>query len=180
MVVTGARRWSIALALLAAGLLLACAAQRPKDDDAAADHPKSKIVVTIVTSEPELQNEGRISGLVVDEQQQPVIGVTVKMLGPGGKLIRYVATDIYGKFITPPLPPGTYSIAIEACGFYTAQAEEFRVVAGSNIELLCRLTGNPAPVDIVADDRFMIDVKSTTTGAIIFEDKNGQMDVHPH
>jgi hypothetical protein len=173
------RLLSIVLALLAAGLLLACAAQRPKDA-AATNLPKAKIVVMAVTSKPELNNKGRLSGKVVDQELIPVIGARIKVLDPQGKLAGRAATDINGQFITAPLPPSTYSIFVEATGFCKAEVDNIIVAAGSNTVLQCKIIADPAHRIVIVDGPPMIDTRSTTAGAVITESETGQIYVDPY
>lgn len=161
-----------ALITLAASVLTACAAQRPTYSQNAA------IVVMAVISEPGLKNEGRISGKIVDASQQPIVGSTVKIVGPTLRGFAGATTDAEGKFMTCPLPPGLYSIQIEAAGYRTSKPEEILVCAGRHTRLKCTLSGKSDFT--MADDWPWIKPHSTTTGAVISQGENGQVYVDPH
>jgi hypothetical protein len=157
--------FGIVLALLAAGLFVACAAEYPK-------------IVSTISTEPGLNNEGRISGGILDGTRQPVIGAVVEVINPAGKTVVGSASDLGGQFMTPPLPPGTYSLVIKALGFYSAKANEILVCAGRNTKLKCTLSGKSDFT--MADDWPWIKPHSTTTGAVISEGRNGQIYVDPY
>ncbi len=174
------RRFGILMALLAAGLLAGCAAQTLKDTSAPSI-VKPRIVIMSVTSEPALGNYGRVSGEVVDEKHQPIIGAVVKITGPALPGGAGAATDINGKFMVVPVPPGEYQVIVEAWGFDTVKKKNLLVTAGSNTRLECTLAWAPQTCgpNIDFEPSFTDDYNSTTTGAVISEGSNGQVYVDP-
>ncbi len=62
----------------------------------------------------------RQSGRVVDETGLPVANATVTWTGPAGTEY-HTTTDLAGRFVSPPLPPGRYQLRVEAHGFYLLQ-----------------------------------------------------------
>jgi hypothetical protein len=175
------RLLSIVLALLAAGLLLACAAQRPKDA-ADVEAKEGKIVVVAVTSEPGLNDMGRISGKVVDASNAAICGATIAVINAEGVLASGAATDLQGEFVTSPLPPLTYTIVIEGQCFYTKKANNIPIEAGLNTRLQCVLVQDRNADCLMIDDSEppLISWESTATGAVISEGRNGQIYVDPY
>jgi len=69
---------------------------------------------------------GFISGSVVDNEDRPLSGAKVELMGPA---TRELTTNAEGAFAAPDLPPGTYRIRVDADGFLLSMTEE-QVVAG--------------------------------------------------
>lgn len=171
MVAAGALRWptsrslGMVLALVAAGLFVACAAQRAK-------------VVSTITINPVTNGERSFYGEVVDAQQQPVIEALITVYSQKGAMVSRAGTNAKGEFATHPLPSGQYSILVEAQGFSSVEARN--VVIGENLSsrLHCSLVSNDSYQPLFGVPP-MVDPKSTTTGAVISQGENGQVYVDP-
>src|SRR5687767_15869648 len=62
---------------------------------------------------------GTIRGIVRDQQDLAVPGVTVTATSPALQGARDTVTDMQGLFVIPALPPGEYEIKFELAGFGT-------------------------------------------------------------
>ena len=79
---------------------------------------------------------GKLSGIVSDEQGQPIPGATVSASSPvqiGGTQL--AVTDVDGSFNFPALSPGMYSVKIELIGFVAQERTEVQVRLDRTTEL---------------------------------------------
>src|SRR5688500_20182392 len=79
------------------------------------------LIVTclIGTSGPALAQGGiaEINGVVLDQSQAVLPGVTVVVTNVGTSAARDVVTGPDGRFIVPTLTPGVYRVSVELPGF---------------------------------------------------------------
>ena len=68
-------------------------------------------------------NQTRLSGRVIDETKEPLIGATVKLL-KGGIFSKGVITDFDGNFTFQSLEPGVYDLEVLYTGFQTKRVEK--------------------------------------------------------
>jgi putative OmpL-like beta-barrel porin-2/carboxypeptidase family protein len=91
---------------------------------------------------------GAIVGVVRNSAHQPLAGVTVTALGAGGTAIRATVSGNDGVFSFGDLPPGTWSLTLDADGYREAQVAPLAVIASRatrrDVELSA-LTGVGAP-----------------------------------
>ena len=73
------------------------------------------VLITISTSAQ--SGTSAVNGTVVDGQGQVVAGATVKLVSAGQGTTRTATTDGSGAYTFTSVPPGTYSIEVEASGF---------------------------------------------------------------
>lgn len=73
---------------------------------------------------------GRISGRVVDKETgRPLSGGRIAVVGQAGVL----ETDLDGRYRTPPLPVGLYSVRAALIGFTPVLRDSIRVIAGQSV-----------------------------------------------
>ena len=60
---------------------------------------------------------GSISGSVLDASEGAVANAKVIAVEQERKVTTQTVTDVTGRFVFPQMPPGTYSITVEAAGF---------------------------------------------------------------
>lgn len=65
---------------------------------------------------------GAIKGQIIDSDNEPVIGATVKVTS-GGILIGGTTTDVEGKYTYKPLNPGSYEIIVSSVETHTKKME---------------------------------------------------------
>ncbi len=70
---------------------------------------------------------GTIQGLVTDKTGAAVQGATVTITQTSTNETRTSVTDAGGRYIAPFVPPGTYSVAVDAKGFRSAKQENVLV-----------------------------------------------------
>jgi len=72
------------------------------------------------------QTTGKISGKVLDEKGEPIIGANIVLLNtPYG-----AASDVNGYYYIINIPPGTYNIKASAIGYNTQIVENVKVISG--------------------------------------------------
>lgn len=63
------------------------------------------------------QSAGSITGTVKDSSGAALPGATVTLLSPAIGVAQTATTDARGVFVSPQLPPGTYTVGVEMSGF---------------------------------------------------------------
>lgn len=100
-------RWTLALVVALLGTGAPLAAQQP--------------------AAPQAPGTGRLTGRVIDrETGRPVQGARVMIVGQAG----VVESDLDGRFRTPLLPVGAYSVRAAFIGYKPAQRDSVQVTAG--------------------------------------------------
>src|SRR3569833_2008551 len=69
-------------------------------------------------------NTSSIAGLLTDESGAVVQRATVTVTQEGTGLVRTVTATEGGEYVVPQLPPGKYSIKVEAAGFQSSVAND--------------------------------------------------------
>jgi len=95
------------------------------------DKTKDNVNVTIGSEtdvgEIVLETNATISGKVVDEDDNPIEGATVKLYDADGKLVDNIKTDSNGEFEFTGLDYGKYSLQVNAPGFDSHTTDEFTI-----------------------------------------------------
>ena len=78
---------------------------------------------------------GSISGGVIDQQQASVAGATITINDVARGFTQSAGTDREGRFVFPQLPPGTYTLSIEAKGFKRTERTNLLLVANDRLAL---------------------------------------------
>ncbi|HYE72339.1 MAG TPA: carboxypeptidase-like regulatory domain-containing protein, partial [Blastocatellia bacterium] len=78
---------------------------------------------------------GSIAGTVTDPQQAAVANATVTLTDEAKALTQTATTDSEGRFVFPTVPPGTYTLSIEASGFKKTQRTGLQLVANDKLTL---------------------------------------------
>ncbi len=109
---------------------------------------------------------GTITGRIVDAQGLAVPGATVTLTGPQGP--RSVVTDSDGRFSSPFLTPGTYSIRAELPGFKAAEARNITVSLDTTTTLNLKMeVGGLTETVEVTGAASAIDTNTTTIGGVL-------------
>ena len=109
---------------------------------------------------------GNIFGTIVDNQDQPLPGVTVTLSGGGAPQV--FITDSEGRFRFPSLAPGRYTVNAELAGFGQA-TRDVVVNIGRNTDLSVTLAPTVSETITVTAETPLLDVRRTGTGATIGE-----------
>ncbi len=78
---------------------------------------------------------GSITGTVVDPQQSAVANATVTVTEEGKSYSLTAVTDGEGRFVFPIVPPGTYTLSIEATDFKKQQRQGVTLVSNDRLSL---------------------------------------------
>jgi hypothetical protein len=118
------------------------------------------------------RSTGAIVGTVMDDQGEPLPGVTVTLESPNLIGVRSAITDSSGGYRFPALPPGLYTITVELPGFNTVVQEEIRVT--TTVRLTVDITMQPTSVQeqvtVIAESP-TVDVKSSETASVTLSDE---------
>ena len=85
------------------------------------------------------RTEGSLSGVVNDPSGAIVPGANVTLRNNEKGIERTVPTNDQGEFVFPQLPPGTYSISVEATGFKKALAPDIVIEVGKPSTTIIKL-----------------------------------------
>jgi hypothetical protein len=110
---------------------------------------------------------GALNGVVTDDQNAPLPGVSVTLSGPNLMGARTYVTDANGQFRFPAIPPGEYQLKFGLQGFGTLVREKIRVntTATLNFDVQLKPASVSAEVTVVAKSP-TVDVKSTETASV--------------
>jgi hypothetical protein len=89
---------------------------------------------TALSARAQDATQGRVMGLVTDGSGGALPGVTVTVTS-GSTPSASIVTDAVGRYLTPWLPPGTYTLTFVLSGFETRTVTGLRLDAGQTIVL---------------------------------------------
>lgn len=108
---------------------------------------------------------GVIMGTVLDSSGAAVAGAPITLIDAGTGLKQAVATSASGEFVLPSVPPGTYSIAVEAPGFKRYERTGIQITAAERLNAgtiqlevgalsdSVTVSGEVTPVQTASDER---------------------------
>ena len=110
---------------------------------------------------------GAISGTVLDEQNEPLPGVTVTITSPNLMGSREFVTDAQGQYRFPALPPGEYSIKAQLQGFAASVQQSIRLTTTTRltVDLIMKPSAVAEEVTVIAHSP-TVDIKSSETASV--------------
>lgn len=134
------------------------------------------LIVTILGSSSLFAGtKGKISGKVVDEFGEPLIGVQVVIDGT----TKGVLTDLDGNYTIVNLDPGTYTIVFNYIGFATTRVQEVKVIVDKTTEIDATLREEVIEGEeiVVVAERPIVEKDRTTTTAYISSEQLEELPV---
>ncbi|HWS55603.1 MAG TPA: TonB-dependent receptor [Pyrinomonadaceae bacterium] len=110
---------------------------------------------------------GAIEGTVVDVNGAAVPGVTVAVTGPNLIREQSATTNEEGYFNIPQIPPGRYTLVVEAArgfGRFEQADVEVNLTRRSTLAVTLRPAGATETVEVTASSGAAVDVSTNTTG----------------
>ncbi len=131
------------------------------------------ILLLISASEAQAQTRATtadLSGVVRDQVQAVLPGVTVSVTNVETNLERTTVTDGLGRFVVPALPPGTYTVRAELSGFAAGIRENISLLLGSAVELdlTLRVAGGAEEITVVGQPP-IVDIQRTAVASVVSE-----------
>jgi hypothetical protein len=113
---------------------------------------------------------GTVTGIVQDQQDSVLPGVTVTLTGPDRRL-QFVTTDD-GRYRFLNVPPGNYTVTAALPGFATLVREHVQVVVGATVDLPFRMQVATVQENItVAGGAPILDARATGTSTNFTQDE---------
>src|SRR6476659_1528331 len=107
---------------------------------------------------------GDIYGTTVDEQKQPLLGVTITLTSSvSAPQVQQSGSD--GKFRFLKLYPGKYSLKADLQGFSPVEVQDIEVRVGANTDIQVTLSGAIKDVITVTGESPLLDERKTNLGA---------------
>jgi outer membrane receptor protein involved in Fe transport len=117
---------------------------------------------------------GSIEGLVIDTTGAAVPGITVRVTSPNLISAQSATTDDSGRYRISNLPPGKYSVVVEAAkGFakFERSDVEVNLSRSSAVEVSLQPAGAQASVTVTDTAGAAVDVSGNTTGSNVSSDQ---------
>src|SRR5258705_9598560 len=117
---------------------------------------------------------GAIEGIVTDSTGAAVPGVTIKVTSPNLISAQSATTDDSGRFRVPSIPPGKYTVTVEAAkGFAAYEKKDVEVNLSRNtpVEVQLQAAGATANVTITDTSGAAVDLSNNTTGSNVSTDQ---------
>jgi hypothetical protein len=127
------------------------------------------LATMVVISAAQSATTGQIAGVAKDPTGAFVSGAKVTLTSSAG-IQRETTAGSDGRYVYPLLPPGNYTVKIEASGFkpFTAQNVEVRITEYSEVDGNLALAGSSQTVEVSAAPP-LVDTSTATTGRVIDE-----------
>ncbi|HEX4496839.1 MAG TPA: TonB-dependent receptor [Thermoanaerobaculia bacterium] len=134
-------------------------------------YPRLALVVAVLllalTALPVLAQDqtGDLYGTALDEQKQPLPGVTVTVTGVGAPQVQQ--SDAQGKFRFLKLYPGSYALKAELEGFSTVERPDLTIKLGGKVSIEVTLNGAVKDVITVTGESPLLDERKIDQGTNI-------------
>lgn len=112
------------------------------------------------------QNASTVKGLVIDEQNKPIPGVSVTAKNLNGSPVLNTQTDLDGVFQFKALESGSYIFIIRYVGFETQTLSGYNLKTGEIITLSAKLKEESSRLNDVVVVGFGTQKKANLTGAV--------------
>ncbi len=93
------------------------------------------LLIAFATANMAQTTSGSIAGTITDAQQAAVTNASITITDETRAFSQTATSDKEGRFVFPTLPPGTYTLTIEAKGFKKAQRTGLLLVANDKLTL---------------------------------------------
>lgn len=111
---------------------------------------------------------GTLSGTVADPSGAVIADATVKIVNEETLVPSELKTNQAGRFIAPALPPGHYSVQINATGFKQLEQHDIKLLVDQTLDLPFSLsTGAVTDKIVVTAEQPLINSETSDTGAVI-------------
>jgi hypothetical protein len=113
---------------------------------------------------------GAIRGTVLNQNGQPVPGASIEVENQGTQGKRLAASNTFGEFSVPLLPPGAYKVRASAPGMKDAEAQNVNVMVSetSTVDLYLAVAGETTNIRVTAKQD-LADTESSTLGRVVDE-----------
>jgi hypothetical protein len=109
-----------------------------------------------------------LEGTVRDSSGAVIAGATARVINVATNAVVELKTNSEGRFLAPPLQPGTYSVTVEAAGFKKAQQKDLtlQVAQAARIEIVMEI-GSQTEAITVSADAALLDATTSAVGQVV-------------
>src|SRR5690349_19899990 len=90
-------------------------------------------LAALALTSPAQTTSGSVAGSVVDAQQSAVVNASVSIMDQERRTVFTAKSDAEGRFVFPQLPPGKYTLTVEAPGFKKTERKDLNLLANDKI-----------------------------------------------
>ena len=113
-------------------------------------------------------NTGRILGSVHDQQDAAIVGAQVVITDVQRGVSRTLATDESGEYVAPELPPGVYTVRVEAAGFKAVERPNIQLEVAKDVTIDVSLQpGEVTQTVTVTQQVPLLDTASSSLGGTL-------------
>jgi hypothetical protein len=127
----------------------------------------SVAMLCVLAATGKAQTQGGITGIVTDTTSASVHGATVTLTNSATGATRVTVTNDAGVYRFPALPPGTYSLRIEASGFKRLVNDGVQVQVEQTVRLDVSLEVGQVSEVVAVTGSALLSQESTTVGTVI-------------
>jgi hypothetical protein len=126
------------------------------------------LVVAVSRAWGQTAATGQIEGTVTDPSKAAVTGATVTVTNEATGITRTVKSGADGGYVVPLLPPGSYSVTVEASGFKTETNKNILVQVASTATVNIRLQLGEASEKVVVEAAAeVLQTESSSNGGVV-------------
>lgn len=122
-------------------------------------------LVCCLVSKPMLaQQTGAVSGTVIDQAGKAILGATVEVRNEATGAAKEATTDADGKFSTPDLAAGTYSVRVAAPGFALATRTGGVVNSGTTLDIPITMSVQSVTTSVTVTETIFLAAATAPSG----------------
>jgi outer membrane receptor protein involved in Fe transport len=130
------------------------------------------VIGPLLSTSVQAQALATLQGVVTDDTNTPIPGVTVRITNQDTGALRTSITDERGVYRAPALQPGVYSVSATLQGLQSIQRENVRLLVGQVIDINLKMTiETMSEVITVTADAPIVEISRTSAAKYVTEEQ---------